>query len=179
MPVYKQPNSKNWLIEFKVDGKRFRRSSGTNIKRKAKRLEEKWRQEIHDGKHQIGGIKTLTIEEAADRYFKTVIQPKTSREKTKKSERCCLNVIVRNFSPKTPLDAIQSADIALWRDQMLSNELAPATANRYLATLRAILNRAHSEWGALKILPKFHLLPLQNNGWESLGVFNGPLAVGT
>ena len=40
MPVYKQPNSKNWLIEFKVDGKRFRRSSGTNIKRKAKRLEE-------------------------------------------------------------------------------------------------------------------------------------------
>ena len=49
MPVYKQPNSKNWLIEFKVDGKRFRRSSGTNIKRKAKRLEEKWRQEIYDG----------------------------------------------------------------------------------------------------------------------------------
>jgi hypothetical protein len=134
MPVYKQPNSKNWLIEFKVDGKRFRRNSGTNIKRMAKRLEEKWRQKIHDGKHQIGGIKTLTIEEAADRYFKTVIQPKTSREKTKKSERCCLNVIVRNFSPKTPLDAIQSADIALWRDQMLSNELAPATANRYLDT---------------------------------------------
>ena len=79
MPVYKQPNSKNWLIEFKVDGRRFRRSSGTNIKRKAKRLEEKWRQEIHDGKHQIGIIKPLTIEEAADRYFQTVIQPKNSR----------------------------------------------------------------------------------------------------
>ena len=46
MPVYKQPNSKNRLIEFTVDGKRCRRSSGTNIKRKAIRLEEKLRQEM-------------------------------------------------------------------------------------------------------------------------------------
>jgi len=163
MPVYKQPNSRNWLIEFKVDGKRYRRSSRTNIKRKAVRLEEKWRQEIYDGKHQIGKINTLTIEEAADRYFQTVIQPKDSREKTKKSERCCLNVIVRNFSPKTRLDAIQSADVARWRDQMLSNGAAPATVNRYLASLRAILNRAHSEWAALKTMPKFQLLPIQNH----------------
>ena len=109
MPVYKQPNSKNWLIEFKVDGRRFRRSSGTNIKRKAKRLEEKWRQEIHDGKHQIGIIKPLTIEEAADRYFQTVIQPKNSRERSKKAERYSLNVIVRSFPPKNRIDAIQSA----------------------------------------------------------------------
>ncbi|PPR75640.1 MAG: hypothetical protein CFH05_00628, partial [Alphaproteobacteria bacterium MarineAlpha3_Bin4] len=115
MPVYKQPNSKNWLIEFKVDGKRFRRSSGTNIKRKAIRLEAKWRQEIHDGKHQIAKIEPLTIEEAADRYFQTVIQLKNSRENSKKSERCCLNVIVDHFSPKTRLDAIQATDIARWR----------------------------------------------------------------
>jgi integrase len=163
MPIYKQPNSNNWLIEFKVDGKRYRRSSETNIKRKAIRLEEKWRQEIHEGKHQIGKIKMLTIEDAADRYFKAVIQPKNSREKSKKAERYCLNVIVRYFSPKTRIDAIQSADIANWRDQMLSSGATPATANRYLASLRAVLNRAYSEWGALKMLPQFHLLPLQNH----------------
>jgi len=146
-----------------VDGKRYRRSSGTIIKRKATRLEEMWRHEIHDGKHHIGKIKALTIEKAADRYFRTVIQPKNSREKTKLSERCCLDVIVRHFSAKTRIDAIQSSDIARWRDQMLLNGAAPATANRYLASLRAILNRAQSEWTALKIMPKFHLLPLQNN----------------
>jgi len=38
MPVYKQPKSKNWLIELMIDGRRFRRSSGTNIKRKAQRI---------------------------------------------------------------------------------------------------------------------------------------------
>ena len=120
MPVYKQPNSKNWLIEFKVDGKRFRRSSRTNIKRRATRIEEKWRQEIHDGKFQIGMVKTLTIEEAADRYFSSVIQLKNNREKSKKAERYSLNAIVKNFSPNTRLDTIQSEDIARWRDQMLS-----------------------------------------------------------
>ena len=120
MSVYKQPNSKNWLIEFKVDGKRYRRSSGTNIKRKAIRIAEKWRQEIHDGKHHIGTIKTLSIGEAADRYFRSVIQPKNNRTNSKKAERYSLNVIVRNFSANTRLDTIRSEDIARWRDQMLS-----------------------------------------------------------
>ncbi len=66
MPVYKQPNSSNWLIEFMIDGRRYRRSSGTNIKRKAQRIEDKWRQEIHSGKHGIGAAETLTLGEAAD-----------------------------------------------------------------------------------------------------------------
>lgn len=170
MPVYKQPNSKNWLIEFKVDGRRYRRSSGTNIKRKAVRIEEKWRQEIHDGKHHIGTIKTLTIKEAADRYFSSVIQPKNNRANSKKAERYSLNAIVRKFSPTTRLDNIKSEDLARWRDQMLSQGYAPATANRYMASLRAIMNRAHSEWNALKVVPQFHLLPLDNNRCRYLSI---------
>ena len=42
MSVYKQSNSKNWLVEFVIDGRRYRRSSGTTIKRKAETLEQKW-----------------------------------------------------------------------------------------------------------------------------------------
>jgi integrase len=157
------PTGRYWLIEFKVDGRRYRRSSGTTVKRKAIRLEEKWRQEIHDGKHHIGKAQSLTIEEAADRYYQTVIRLNNSREKSKYAEKCCLIVIVRYFSPKTDLNTIQSGDIARWRDTMLSNGAAPGTVNRYLASLRAILNRAHSEWAALNIVPKFNLLPLQND----------------
>jgi hypothetical protein len=83
MPVYKQPNSNNWLIEFVIDGRRYRRSSGTNIKRKAQRIEEKWRQEIHSGKHGIQASNTLTLSEAVNRYLETVIQPKHSRARSK------------------------------------------------------------------------------------------------
>jgi len=162
MPVYKQPNSKNWLIEFKADGRRYRRSSGTKIKRKAERLEDKWRQEIHDGKHQIAAIEHLTVEEATRRYWETVFLAKSSRERSKKAESYVLRVIVRAFGPHTRLNAIRVSDIARWRDEMVNDRKAPATANRYLAILRAILNRAHLDWNALSVVPRIRLLPLNN-----------------
>ncbi len=120
MPVYKQPNSSNWLIEFMIDGRRYRRSSGTNIKRKAQRIEEVWRQEIHGGKHGIGAAETLTLGEAADRYVETVIKPKHSRARSKKAEAYALNVIVRAFGAQTRIDRIQASDIARWRDQAIA-----------------------------------------------------------
>ncbi len=162
MPVYKQPNSNNWLIEFMIDGRRYRRSSGTNIKRKAQRIEEMWRQEIHSGKHGIGAAEPLTLGEAVDRYLKTVIQPKHSREKTKKSEGYALDIIVRAFGAQTRIDRIQASDIARWRDRLIAEGRAAATVNRYLALLRAVLNRAHSDWNALQVVPAFRLLPLNN-----------------
>ncbi len=163
MPVYKQPNSKNWLIEFKVDGRRYRRSSGTHIKRKAERLEDKWRQETHEGKHQIGTTESLTLEEATCRYLETVTYTKSSRENTKKSEAYAMKALLRVFSSDKRLEAIQASEIATWRDQMIASGLSHATVNRYLALLRAVLNRAHSEWNALQFVPRFKLLPLTNN----------------
>ena len=127
MPVYKQPNSPNWLIEFKIDGRRYRRSSGTNIKRKAQRIEEKWRQEIHGGKHGIGTSETLNLEGAVNRYLATVIQPKHSRAKSKKAEAYALNVIVRSFGAQTRINLIQASDIARWRDRMITEEIGRAS----------------------------------------------------
>ncbi len=170
MPVYKQPNSPNWLIEFKIDGRRYRRSSGTNIKRKAQRIEEKWRQEIHAGKHGIGTSETLTLGEAVDRYLKTVIQPKHSRAKSKKAEAYVLNVIVRAFGAQTRIDKIQSSDIAKWRDQSVAEGRAAGTINRHISSFRAVLNRAHSDWNALQTVPKFRLLPRNNQRHRYLTV---------
>ncbi len=49
MAVYKRAESPYWLIEFSVDGDRFRRSSGTTNKRIAKQIERKLRQDAHSG----------------------------------------------------------------------------------------------------------------------------------
>ncbi len=162
MPVYKQPNSNNWLIEFMIDGRRYRRSSGTNIKRKAQRIEDNWRQEIHGGNHGIGAAETITLGEAVDRYLKTVIQPKHSRARSKKAEAYALNVIVRAFGAQTRIDKIQASDIARWRDQSIAEGRPAGTINRYLASFRAGLNRAHSDWNALPAVPRIRLLPLNN-----------------
>jgi integrase len=163
MPIYKQPNTKNWLIEFKADGRRYRRSSGTPIKRKAELLEVKWRQEIHDGKHQLGASLPISTQEATDRYWETVILPKSSRQKSKNAEKYVLRLIVRKFGATTILGNIQASDISKWRDEMLLAGKAAGTINRYLAILRAILNRAQSDWNAISRLPKIRLLPLNNS----------------
>ncbi len=160
MSVYKQSNSKNWLVEFVIDGRRYRRSSGTTIKRKAETLEQKWRQEIHEGRFQIQTARALTLEEAASRYWKYVIVPNPSREKSKKAEAYVIKVIVKAFGAGRQLKSIQASDIADWRDRLLREGKSPATVNRYLATLRAILNRGKSDWNALSIVPQVRLLPL-------------------
>ncbi len=162
MPIYKQRGSENWLIEFKVDGKRFRRTSGTNVKRIAETLERKWRQDVIEGKHQIKAPARLTFEEAKDRYWKTVVCLKGSREHTKTAEKYALAIIEARFGKSTHIDQISAEEIALWKDALLAKGKAPATVNRYLATLRAILNRAHSDWRALRHVPAFKLLPLNN-----------------
>lgn len=51
---------------------------------------------------------------------------------------------------------------------MLSAGKAPATANRYLAIIKAILRKAHMEWGALAVLPSFRLLKLNNERYRWL-----------
>ena len=130
MSVYKQSNSKNWLVEFVIDGRRYRRSSGTTIKRKAETLEQKWRQEIHEGRFQIQTARALTLEEAASRYWEFVIVPKPSREKSKKAEAYAIQVVVKAFGTGRQLASIQASDIAGWRDRLLREGKSPATVNR-------------------------------------------------
>jgi integrase len=103
------------------------------------------------------------LEEATCRYLETVTYTKSSRENTKKSEAYAMKALLRVFSSDKRLEAIQASEIATWRDQMIASGLSHATVNRYLALLRAVLNRAHSEWNALQFVPRFKLLPLTNN----------------
>ena len=160
MPIYKQSNSPNWLIEFSVDGKRYRRSSGTTNRRLAGRIERKLRQDAHGGAFDVGEVVEMNLSEATARYLKTAILPKPSLERTKKSEAYALDAIVRAFGSHRRIRRISSGDVAAWRDQMVAEGKAARTVNRYLAILRAVLNRAHTEWNALSKVPTFKLVPL-------------------
>jgi integrase len=162
MPVYKQPNSTNWLIEFIIDGTRYRRSSKTHLKRKAEQQEQKWRQQIYDGIHQVSKREPMMMEQAIERYWQSVIVPKQSRKKSKRAEHYVLETIKHRFGPTYRLDRIIAADIAKWRDDMINQGKEPATVNRYLASLRAILNRACSDWNTIPSVPSIRLLSLNN-----------------
>ena len=85
MPVYKQETSRYWLIEFVVENRRYRRSSSTTVKRTAEALERKWRQEVHEGRFRRRELKPMTLGEAADRYYETIIAPRPTRKKSMSS----------------------------------------------------------------------------------------------
>ncbi len=127
MSVYKQTNSKNWLVEFVIDGRRYRRSSGTNIKRKAETLEQKWRQEIHEGRFQIQTARALTLEDAASRYWKYVIVPKPSRERSKKAETYVIKVIVKAFGAGGQAGRVATS--LPWQDEQRNRAPASGTGN--------------------------------------------------
>ena len=162
MPVYKQQNSRNWLVEFVVENRRYRRSSGTTIKRTAEALERKWRQEVHEGRFLGREPKPMTLGEAADRYYETVIATRPTRKKSKEAEAYALARVKQDLGEDTLLSALETPVLAEWRDRLLKEKKAPATVNRYLAILRAILNRAYSDWGALSEVPQVRLLPFRN-----------------
>ncbi len=60
MVVVKRNGSSNWFIEFTYLDRTVRRASGATNKSDAKKLEERWRREIHEqvalGKAPVGNL---------------------------------------------------------------------------------------------------------------------------
>jgi integrase len=61
-----------------------------------------------------------------------------------------------------------SAGISNFSDRLIREGKAPATANRYLSTLGAVLRKASREWGALAEMPSIPLFKLRNERYRWL-----------
>jgi integrase len=159
VPVYKQPRSPFWLVEFRIAGRRFRRSSKTTSKRDAHALERKWREEIA-GQADPHARPSLGLGEALERYLSTVVQAR-NRPKAAKVEKYLLNRLQDDLGIDTRLSSITGARIASFGDRLLREGKAPATVNRHLALLKAVLRKAR-DWGALSQVPSIQLFRLRN-----------------
>jgi integrase len=147
--------SPHFTVEFQHLGEHVRENSGMTSKAEAKAFEQKRRQEITDRvKH--GKAPSITLGEAATRYFETVLKPGGEREKLKR-DLGYINRIVTAFGADTRLTDIRQHDVATWRDELVTRPrvlpgqkqprtLKPASANRAYTVLRAIINKARDEW---------------------------------
>ena len=133
------------MIEFQFQGQRVRQSSGTPSKTKAKELEQQWRRDIHD--RLIAGKRpTISFGDAVDRYYQTVLLPR-GNPAARAKDLYILNRLRSHFGAHTPLDRISSAAVAQYRDDLVTERgLRPSSANREISYLRAIINRAASDW---------------------------------
>jgi integrase len=109
----------------------------------------------------MGEPAKMTLGEAVDRYFDSVIFPKGKPEAAKR-ELYALNVIRGKLGAATPLRSISAAKLSELRDGFLKDGLKPATAKRYLSILQAIMRKANREWNALPVVPPFPKTVLNN-----------------
>lgn len=160
MAVYKREGSPYYQIEFEYKGHRVRRSSKTTKKREAEELERKWRQELHDQLLK-GKVADMSLGEAIDRYWDTVIIPKGNK-KSAERDLYVLNKIRKRLGENRQIQELTSPVLSSYRDELLTEGRSPATVNRYLSIIRAILNRAKDEWGNLAVVPTFKQVPQDN-----------------
>lgn len=174
MTVYLQPGSPYYLCEFMHQGKRVRRSTGTEKKREAEAFERDLRKQLEE--RTAGGFVQMTFAECVQRYRETVIEAGNGNLAVFKAR---VKRLGEAFGWDTYLDDITGPVVHRWRDSCLKGGknvakadgkrgerrilrgtgMKPGAINTYLGTLRGMLRKAHLEWGTLAKFPKLVSLP--------------------
>jgi integrase len=155
--LYKPPGTSRWWCRFRIRGREVRESTKTEVRADAEEYEERARRRVW--REVELGQRAYVFGEAVKAYQedRTALAAKT---------RYRNDYILAWFgNPKTgplhglPLLSITPAVIQAAR-QALQRLFSPATANRYLCVLSAVLNHAVTR-GMLKVAPKVPLFPLR------------------
>jgi len=160
MGVIKRHDSPIWYIIFEHDGRRYKASSNTTDKTKARAIEAKMRTELLAG-NDPNSLPKISLSQAISRYIDAVIKPKNNA-KVLSADSYLLGRVRRDLGANLLLTDITPARIATYRDFLLSEDLEPATVNRYLSAILALLNRSANEWGWIRTVPTIKLLRLNN-----------------
>lgn len=151
--VYRRPDSRYWWISATLpNGTRVRQSAGTEDKGDAEALLAKLKLDAYRETHF--GIKPQrSWQEAVIRY----LELKRTLRSFSDVQRICR--LLDPYLGDKMLGQINGD--AIW--SIVQGELKkgnkPATVNRYLATIRALLRMARDEWQWIDSFPKIKLLP--------------------
>lgn len=150
MRLYKRESSSKWWASWTdQNGRRYRKSTGTDDKQLAQTLAAKWQQESFLEKH-FGVIPDVPFREALLRYgTERKRENPVSYEASGKSR---LQALLNRFGDLNLTD-ITHAVMREWVDERLA-KVKPSSAQRDLSTLRAILNKAFRE-DLLAVVPPF------------------------
>lgn len=142
MSIRKRKGSPHYWYDFTVKGTRLRGSTETNDIETAKALEAKLRTDTIHG-NLFGTKARMTLNMAASKYLKEHGQYlPTAMDAIDVGSRSLLSF----FRQGIHLDEINDAEVNGYISHLRERN-KPATINRRLDHLRAIMNRARKQWG--------------------------------
>ena len=149
MTLNQRPDSSYWWISLPaIKGKlsRLQKSSGTTNKRQAQRMHDKLHTERWE-QAQLGVKPAYTWDDAAEKWL-----AETKHKRTHKWDQSILRWLTPHLGGKE-LASINRALLDEVRSKRAKG-VTTATANRYMALVRAILRRACDEWEWIDRAPK-------------------------
>ena len=169
MGIYRQTGSKNYWMIKTINGIKYRKSTETNSKMRAKAIYENWvyelKESIKTGKPIITTVKTeqkaiMTFTELADKYLEFA-----ARLKSYSRLKSFVNTLKSAFGNKL-VNEFNLIDLENFQNKIISKKLSPAYANRLVVILRIIFNKG-VDWDlvsedVVKKLKKCKLLKGEN-----------------
>lgn len=168
MPIRKDPASGIWRLDLRTpSGSRIRRSTGTADRKAAQEYHDRlkaelWRQD------KLGEEPDRTFDEAALRFLKLYANGRDFRNKLRHVAWWRDQFQNRSIRSLTAGDVMDAAPTHQIRPGRPAAALAPATINRYVATMGRILSLC-GEWGWISKVPKLTAFeePETRVRWES------------
>src|SRR6202142_475421 len=145
MSLYKRRGSKHFWCRFSLGKRRIQSSTLTSDRQEAEEYEERLRRRIW--REVKLGERTGTWEQAVKRWE----SERTARDSTKHRDKEITDWFSQAMA-RLPLTAVNAEVIEAARKRLFKDR-APATVNRYIAVMRAVL-RAAVGWGWIQYAPK-------------------------
>ena len=153
MALYKRDGI--WWLDIRHQGKRVRKSTGTEIKEDAKQLHDQVKHELW----QTDKMKSLPNKSWMDAVLRWIDESTHKRSLvTDKIHLAWLDPLLRT-TKLTDIDRELIESIAKKKE---TENVSLTTVNRILELIRAILNRAHKEWGWLDKPPIIRMRKIEN-----------------
>lgn len=151
--LYRRNNSRHWWVRFYTpNGKEVRRSTGTEDKKAAEEYEAKLKQDLWR-QERLGERKRYIWNDAVVRWL-----DETEHKSSRQDDVYLLRWLDGHLSG-VALDAVTVDRIEGVASARKATGVKPATVNRMLALIRAILRRAERQWEWIDRAPAVRMAP--------------------
>lgn len=149
MSLYRRKGSPYWWVRFTHNGRRIQQSAGTADRVRAQQYHDRLKSQLWE-QDRLGKRPSHSWNDAVIRWLK-----ETKHKATHAGDVAKLRWLDR-FLRGNQLDRI-TRDILSSITETKARESSPATANRYMALVRAILRKAANEWEWMERVPKVRM----------------------